>query len=153
MSWKSLHNFFFGSVNGSSTSDITLFISITMFRGTDNVPRRVFPTFGLNMGNIRECSVKSCQSHLTLLWIWIMLWMQMELLSYNSINIRMILLGIHVTLLILCRKFCGPMNVEGIVPHFLPECSSTPHIHIDLQKLLQPTMKIWHLYGTTICGT
>ena len=35
---------------------------------------QIFPTFGLDVGNIREYSMEYYESHKTLLWIWIMLW-------------------------------------------------------------------------------
>ena len=50
---------------------ITLFTSITMFCGTDNILQ--------NIPHIQtQCtkySAKYCSSHITLLWIWIMLWL------------------------------------------------------------------------------
>ena len=51
---------------------ITLFRSITMFYGTDNIPQNI-STLNLNMMNDRKYSMEHCQSHQTLLWIWIML--------------------------------------------------------------------------------
>lgn len=47
---------------------ITLFGSITTLCGTDNIP-----TFRLNVRNIIDYSMEYCQSHITLLCIWIML--------------------------------------------------------------------------------
>ena len=51
---------------------ITLFISITMLCATDNTP--IYFHTSHNMGNILEYYVEYCQSHITLLRIWIMLY-------------------------------------------------------------------------------
>jgi hypothetical protein len=48
---------------------MTLFRSITMFCGTDNIPQAI-----LHIQTKYEVySIKYCQSHVTLLWTWIML--------------------------------------------------------------------------------
>ena len=43
----------------------------------------IFPTFRLNVRNMREYSMKYCQSHITFLWIWIMLWT-----TLGSLNVK-----------------------------------------------------------------
>ena len=40
---------------------------------------QIFPTFGLIVGNIKAYFVEYCLSHITLLWIWIMLCLCMSL--------------------------------------------------------------------------
>ena len=56
--------------------NITLFRSITVFRGTDSIPGNI-PCMSIRSGCV-EYSLEYCQSHRTLLWIWIMLWIPIE---------------------------------------------------------------------------
>ena len=60
-----------------SISFVTLFRSITMLCGTDNSFRNIFEysphSFIKNVVDIQEYSKKYCQSHITILWTWIML--------------------------------------------------------------------------------
>ena len=48
---------------------ITIFRSITLFCGTNSNPRNIFHI----QIECEEYSIEYCQSHITLLWIWIML--------------------------------------------------------------------------------
>ena len=55
--------------NSSLQPCITLFRFITMFCGTDNISRNILHI----QSESAEYFVEYCQSHVTLLWIWIML--------------------------------------------------------------------------------
>ena len=58
------------SVKSTKCSNITLFTSITMLCGTNNIPQKI-PHIERERG---KYSMEYCYSHITMLWIWIMLW-------------------------------------------------------------------------------
>ena len=68
------------NVSRPDNHDITLFRSIIVFCGTESTPRSISHF----QFAYREYSVKYCPSHITLLWIWIMLWI--GICSWNSVS-------------------------------------------------------------------
>ena len=66
---------------------ITLFKSITMLCGTDNIIRNI-PCIQIGC---KEYSTKVCQSHVTMLWIWIILCLEEK--SFVESNLWLIANG------------------------------------------------------------
>ena len=66
------------------STNITLFKAITMPCGTNNILRNIFHI----QFECEEYSTKYCQSRITLLWLWIMLWTTKSMYKqYNKVVI------------------------------------------------------------------
>jgi hypothetical protein len=65
---KNMFHWNYGNYN------ITLFTSITLFYETNNIPYDILHI----QSECGEYPVKHCQSHRTLIWIWIVLWIDRE---------------------------------------------------------------------------
>ena len=65
---------------------ITLFISITVFWGTNNISRNISYVFHIQ-SKYEEYSLEYCQPRRTLLWIWITLWLN-DVIKVPKLNLH-----------------------------------------------------------------
>ena len=112
---------------------VTLFRSIIVFCGTDNILRNIRP-FSLNIKNMN--SLEYCQSHITMSWIWIMLrkswWQKIQQILHIldggasgvqvGVTKQVIVLNWNLKLVLNCFKTCLNYNKITLNWWFSTKC-------------------------------